>query len=81
MNGINSLLTKDKRHTETLKSKINELHTDYYESEHLTIGILKHLIFDFTKISIFWNKKVKKYTIISSELLKNTTSIKNKYIT
>lgn len=52
VNGINSLLTKDKRHTETLKSKINKLHTDYYESEHLTIGILKHLIFDFTKISI-----------------------------
>jgi hypothetical protein len=52
VNGINSLLTKDKRHTETLKSKINKLHIDYYESDHLTIGILKHLIFDFTKILI-----------------------------
>lgn len=49
--GINSLLEKDKRQTETLKFTANKLHKSYYESNHSDIGILKHLIFDFTSIS------------------------------
>ena len=49
--GINSLLEKDKRLTETLKFTANKLHKSYYESNHSDIGILKHLIFDFTSIS------------------------------
>lgn len=49
--GINSLLEKDKRQTETLKFTANKLHKSYYESNHSDIGILKHLIFDFTAIS------------------------------
>jgi len=48
---INKLLIKDKRNTETLSSKNNDLHKDYFESEHTEIGVLKHLIFDFTSIS------------------------------
>jgi hypothetical protein len=47
VDGINSLLVKDKRNTEILTSKKNNLHKDYLESKHLEIGILKHLIFDF----------------------------------
>lgn len=50
--GINSLLVKDKRKTETLTSKPNELYKNYFESEHTEIGKLKHLIFDFTMLSI-----------------------------
>lgn len=49
--GINSLLQKDKRQTETLKLTVNKLLKSYYESNHSEIGILKHLIFDFTAIS------------------------------
>ena len=49
--GINSLLIKDKRNTETLVFKSNKLFERYYESNHPDIGILKHLIFDFTCIS------------------------------
>ena len=48
INGINSLLEKDKRNTETLILKSNKLIKTYYESNHAEIGILKHLIFDFT---------------------------------
>ncbi|PNW27291.1 DUF4172 domain-containing protein [Formosa algae] len=32
-------------------SKKNELHKDYFESNHIEIGVLKHLIFDFTTVS------------------------------
>ena len=46
--GINSLLVKDKRQTEILNWKPNKLLKTYYESNHPDIGILKHLIFDFT---------------------------------
>lgn len=46
--GINSLLEKDKRHTETLNYTPNKLFQFYFESNHSEIGILKHLIFDFT---------------------------------
>ena len=50
--GINSLLEKDKRNTETLHPNSNKLYQFYYESNHSQIGILKHLIFDFTSL---WN--------------------------
>lgn len=49
--GINSLLEKDKRNTETLIFKSNKLIKTYYESNHSDIGTLKHLIFDYTSIS------------------------------
>lgn len=49
--GINSLLKKDKRNTEVLQSVPSKLHKNYYESDHHEIGLLKHLIFDFTNIS------------------------------
>ncbi|MGJ8591745.1 MAG: hypothetical protein ACSHXF_04315 [Aquaticitalea sp.] len=49
--GINSLLEKDTRNSETLIFKSNKLLKTYYESNHSSIGILKHLIFDFTNIS------------------------------
>jgi len=49
--GINSLLEKDKRQTETLNFISYKLFKSYYESNHSDIGILKHLIFDFTAIS------------------------------
>ena len=51
INGINSLLEKDKRNTETLIFKSNKLIKTYYESNHSDIGTLKHLIFDFTNTS------------------------------
>ena len=51
INGINSLLEKDKRNTETLIFKSNKLIKTYYESNHSDIGILKHLIFEFTNTS------------------------------
>lgn len=49
--GINTLLEKDKRNTETLNFKSNKLLNTYYESNHSNIGTLKHLIFDFTNLS------------------------------
>ena len=48
--GINSLLVKDKRNTETLNLKLYDLLESYYESNHPDIGTLKHLIFDFSFI-------------------------------
>ncbi len=51
INGINSLLTKDKRSTEILSPISNKLLNSYYESTHSDIVILKHLIFDFTNIN------------------------------
>lgn len=48
--GINSLLTKDKRSTETLNPIPHKLLKSYYESSHSNIGTLKHLIFSFTNI-------------------------------
>lgn len=50
INGINSLLEKDKRNSEILNQKPNKLLRSMYESNHSDIGILKHLIFDFTTI-------------------------------
>ncbi len=49
--GINTFLKKDKRETEVLSHKQERLLKSYYESNHSEIGILKHLIFDFTNIS------------------------------
>jgi len=49
--GINTLLKKDKREAEVLSQKKEKLLKNYYESYHSDIGILKHLIFDFTNIS------------------------------
>jgi hypothetical protein len=51
INGINELLEKDKRNTEILVSKNHKLIKAYYESEHLEIGILKHLIFNLASLS------------------------------
>lgn len=49
--GINSLLEKDKRNTEVLKFGNNKFLKTYFESNHSNIGILKHLILDFTILS------------------------------
>ena len=49
--GINALLVKYKRDTEILNLKQHNLLKAYYESSHSNIGILKHLIFDFTSLS------------------------------
>jgi hypothetical protein len=46
--GINRLLEKDIRYSEILHHKPNKLFQFYYESNHSKIGILKHIIFDFT---------------------------------
>ncbi|HIP33690.1 MAG TPA: hypothetical protein EYG89_02925 [Bacteroidia bacterium] len=46
--GINKLLKKDNRNLEYLVEKEIPKHNYYYESEHKEIGILKHLIFDFS---------------------------------
>ena len=46
--GINSLLTKDYRDSESLALKHHSLHADYYESEHSTIGSLRHFMLNFT---------------------------------
>ena len=51
IDGINKLLEKDKRKAEILVSKNHKLIKAYYESNHTEIGILKHLIFDFTSLS------------------------------
>jgi hypothetical protein len=47
-NAINSLLEKDGRSTEILHFMPNKLFQYYYESNHSQIGILKHLILDFS---------------------------------
>lgn len=49
--GINSLLEKDRRNTEMLNLKSEIVLKSIYESNHSAIGTLKHLIFDFTNIS------------------------------
>jgi hypothetical protein len=46
--GINKLLKKDNRKQEYLVEKEIQEYNYYYESEHKEIGILKHLIFDFS---------------------------------
>lgn len=47
--GINSLLKKDTRVSESLIKKTLPIHNNYYESAHQKIGILKHLIFNFSQ--------------------------------
>lgn len=49
--GINRLLEKYGRNSEILLSKNHKLIKSYYESNHLEIGTLKHLILDLTTIS------------------------------
>jgi hypothetical protein len=44
---INSLLIKDNRNTELLYLKKHKIAKNYYESNHIAIGTLKHLFFDF----------------------------------
>lgn len=51
INGINALIVKDKKNSEILNLASHKLMKSYYESNHSEIGILKHLIFDFTNIS------------------------------
>ncbi len=51
IDGINVLLKKDKREDEVLELKSHFLLESYYESKHPKIDKLKHLIFDFTKLS------------------------------
>ncbi len=46
--GINTLLKKDGRNSECLIENKIQKHTDYYESKHKEIGMLKHLIFNFS---------------------------------
>jgi hypothetical protein len=46
--GINKLLAKDSRDSEILIQKGNQYHDSYFESTHASIGLLKHLFFDFT---------------------------------
>lgn len=47
--GINKLLTSDSRGNESLLIKRNPSHSSYYESDnHANIGLLKHIILDFT---------------------------------
>ncbi len=48
INGINSLLKKDKRDTEVLNPIHQKFHNSYFESQHTSIGSIKHIIFDFT---------------------------------
>lgn len=49
--GVNSLLIKDKRHSEILKTITHKLLSPYCESSHTNLTILKHLFFDFTVIN------------------------------
>ncbi len=49
IDGINSLLIKDERSSEVLIVKPSKIYENYYESQHKEIGILKHLMFDFTE--------------------------------
>lgn len=46
--GINKLLEKDNRNSELLNSCSNKIVNSYYESNHSNIGILKHIMLDFT---------------------------------
>lgn len=48
--GINDLLIKDSRNGEILIQNDNSFHDSYFESGHASIGVLKHLIFDFTML-------------------------------
>ncbi len=50
IDGINYLLKRDKRKSEILSMKNNKLFKDYFESSHPNIGVLKHIIFDFTNL-------------------------------
>ncbi|MFJ1401323.1 hypothetical protein ACILD7_05000 [Capnocytophaga canimorsus] len=47
--GINKLIIKGNKKEEILKPVLNSFANFYYESEHTEIGVLKHIILDFTK--------------------------------
>lgn len=51
IDGINSLLKKDKRSSEALYVKSDKRTNALFISTHLNIGVLKHLIFDYTSFS------------------------------
>lgn len=51
INGINSLLEKDKRNGEILKIKFEKILRSIYQSNHSEVGRINHLIFDFTCIT------------------------------
>lgn len=51
INGINYLLEKDNRNDEILYCKPTMLIKTFFESNHSKIGLLKHLMFDFTEVS------------------------------
>jgi hypothetical protein len=48
--GINLMLVKDNRTNEVLNLKSHKLLNSIYESNHVNIGALKHIVFDFTSI-------------------------------
>lgn len=48
--GINRLLENDNRNTEILIFKSHKIFEYFYESEHLKIGTLKHIILDLTTL-------------------------------
>lgn len=49
VDGINKLLIKDKRNSEVLNLNMVTF-KNYYESRHITIDLLKHLMLDFTRL-------------------------------
>lgn len=51
VDGVNNLLKKDKRDSESLKPKRLILHHSYYESEHPDDLLIKHFIFDFSSLN------------------------------
>ncbi len=51
INGINKLLIRDSRNSELLISANYALSGAYFESSHFEIGILKHLLLDYTVLN------------------------------
>jgi hypothetical protein len=51
---VNDLLVKDGRVSEILTKREYQFFNQYYESQHKSIDILKHFMFDFTVRSIQW---------------------------
>lgn len=51
VDGVNTLLKKDRRQPEFLKPKTNHLHDNYYESEHIDDLVIRHFMFNFTVLN------------------------------
>lgn len=51
VSGINKLLKKDTRESESLKYEVNPFHSHYYESKHPDDLFIKHFMFDFTSLN------------------------------